>query len=457
MALTKVDCSQAKSKVHHCRFIVRLVRDLDASLHPSIMRQLILKGLDWANDRDKSIMTPLGNELILKMYELSHETFKAALHTLPSSDRIDILAVLQITHTDILNLHEEESMDDFHECEQALVESEEEYGEDSLVLDVPETTTRQLMVPETTTEYSTTTHTRTTQPVPETSSPVQTAAVDSNNWFTYPMDGLASLSNSIEVHTLEQVISTLTSGNNASRGVSIPALRRLIPLAQEESCEEWNRVFNQVMFILLDLAFDKERTSGSLSLEIHALEVLQRVLYHQKDLAGENIKVLYNRLLHGCNSSTALIADKAEKILRTEMVSSFPLQSIDCLTALIGSDRLSSPSLQAALRLLNETLRILRGNDHVVQHLERLNYILTRSFENSCSIVRMSVVNCWVALIVYWPLEFQPYFRKLDIGRQKLVTIYVERDRIAAITGSETHKVSTRAIPSAFTPNALAA
>ncbi|XP_021907185.1 CLIP-associated protein [Carica papaya] len=220
--------------------------------------------------------------------------------------------------------------------------------------------------------------------------------------------------------SIPQILHVIGNGSDESptankRG----ALQQLIEASVANDHSIWNKYFNQILTVVLEVLDDTD-----LSIRELVISLIIEILKNQKDAMEDSIEIVIEKLLHVTKDIVPKVSNEAEHCLTIILSQYDPFRCLSVIAPLLVTE--DEKTLVTCINCLTKLVSRL-SQDELMTQLPSFLPALFEAFGNQSADVRKTVVFCLVDIYIMLGKSFLPYLEGLNSTQLRLVTIYANR------------------------------
>nr|GMD73114.1 CLIP-associated protein-like [Ipomoea batatas] len=221
-------------------------------------------------------------------------------------------------------------------------------------------------------------------------------------------------------HSIPQILQVICNGNDGSPAENKHvALQQLVEVSVANDQSMWNKYFNQILTVALEVLHDSEPSIRELDLSL-----IVELLKNQKDYMEDSIEIIIEKLLNVTKDGASKVASEAEHCLTIVLSQYDPFRCLSVITPLLATE--DEKTLVTCINCLTKLVGRL-SQEELLSQLPSFLPALFDAFGNQSADVRKTVVFCLVDIYIMLGKAFLPYLEGLNSTQLRLVTIYANR------------------------------
>ncbi|XP_010548720.1 PREDICTED: CLIP-associated protein-like isoform X2 [Tarenaya hassleriana] len=230
--------------------------------------------------------------------------------------------------------------------------------------------------------------------------------------------------------SVPQILHMINGSDESPSASKKSGLQQLIEasIANEESV--WEKYFNQILTVVLEVLDD-----GDSSIRELALSLVAEMLKNQKGTMEDSIEIVIEKLLHVSKDAVPKVSSEADQCLTTMLSQYDPFRCLSVIVPLLVTE--DEKTLVTCINCLTKLVGQL-SQEELMAQLPSFLPFLFEAFGNQSADVRKTVVFCLVDIYIMLGKEFEPFLEGLNSTQLRLVTIYANRISQAR-TGAPLH------------------
>ncbi|CAM8960224.1 unnamed protein product [Rhodiola kirilowii] len=196
-------------------------------------------------------------------------------------------------------------------------------------------------------------------------------------------------------------------------------LQQLIEASIANDDSLWNKYFNQILTVVLEVLDDSDSSTREL-----VLSLIMEMLKNQKILMEDLIEIVIEKLLHVTKDSTPKVSNEAEHCLTIVLSQYDPFRCLSVIVPLLVVE--DEKTLVTCINCLTKLVGRF-SHEELLAQLPSFLPGLFDAFGNQSADVRKTVVFCLVDIYIMLGKSFLPYMEGLNSTQLRLVTIYANR------------------------------
>ncbi|KAJ1387222.1 Vacuole morphology and inheritance protein 14, Fab1-binding region [Sesbania bispinosa] len=220
--------------------------------------------------------------------------------------------------------------------------------------------------------------------------------------------------------SIPQILHMICSGGDGSPVSSKrTALQQLVEASITNDHSVWNKYFNQILTVVLEVLDDSDSSVREL-----ALSLIVEMLKNQKDAMENSVEIVIEKLLHVTKDLIPKVSNEAEHCLTIVLSQYDPFRCLSVIVPLLVTE--DEKTLVTCINCLTKLVGRL-SQEELMAQLPSFLPSLFEAFGNQSADVRKTVVFCLVDIYIMLGKAFLPYLQGLNSTQLKLVTIYANR------------------------------
>ncbi|KAK1420589.1 hypothetical protein QVD17_22304 [Tagetes erecta] len=220
--------------------------------------------------------------------------------------------------------------------------------------------------------------------------------------------------------SIPQILHLISNGTDECSTMNKrTALQQLIDTSVANDSSVWDKYFNQILMVVLEVLDDPDSSIREL-----ALSLIAEMLKNQRDAMEDSIEIVIEKLLNLTRDTIPKVSNEAEHCLTVVLSQHDPFRCLSVIVPLLVTE--DEKTLVTCINCLTKLVGRL-SQDELMAHLQSFLPALFEAFGNQSADVRKTVVFCLVDIYIMLGKAFLPYLEGLNSTQLRLVTIYANR------------------------------